>query len=26
MKVSLDEEFGIVIKSELDEPNSYGMI
>ena len=26
MKVSLDGEFGIVVKSELDEPNFYGMI
>lgn len=26
MKVSLDEEYGVVVKSELDEPNFYGMI
>ena len=26
MKISLDGEFGIVVKSELDEPNFYGMI
>jgi hypothetical protein len=26
MKVSLDGEYGIVVKSELDEPSFYGMI